>query len=304
MTTAAVFGLIAIVVFALAAPAVPRHLPPRVATVTLVAGSLLAAASGVFILAVLAFTWIGQFPEVAAEGAWSPSVLRSSSPVPPVPAIVSGVLVALAMISAGLTSISRVRAMVAIHRACRGLVAVDDLVVLADARPQAFTTPEPSGRVVVTQGLLRALNPREREVVLAHEKSHLAHHHAWCNLIAGLAAAVNPVLRPVVRAVATSVERWADEDAARGVGDRRLVAATIVHVAQLQSRSGAERLPAATGGDIETRVRALLAPPPGRRPLVVAAVAAMFLAGAVPSAVVQHSGETLFEHAMAISHQR
>ncbi|TDD12030.1 M56 family peptidase, partial [Kribbella turkmenica] len=50
MTVAAVIGIIAIVVYALGAPAVSRRLPPAAATRVLVAAGVLAAASGVFIL--------------------------------------------------------------------------------------------------------------------------------------------------------------------------------------------------------------------------------------------------------------
>jgi Zn-dependent protease with chaperone function len=302
MTTAAVIGIVAIVLFALAALPVSRRLPPAAATRLLVPAGLLAATSGVFILGVLAFTWIGQFPLVAAQGAWSPTALRSDSPVPPGPAIVSGALVGLAALSLMLTSARRVWALLAVHRSCRDLTVVGGLVVLDDDRPDAFTTAQPAGRIIVTTGLLRTLTPQQRRVLLAHETSHLTHHHAWWNLAADLAAAVNPLLRPAARAVATAVERWADEDAARSVGDRRLVAATLVHVAQLQSgftgpTVAAAGGPAATGGDVVARVRALLAPAPPRRPLVVTAVVAGLVVGVLPAVAVQHTGEGLFEHA-------
>jgi Zn-dependent protease with chaperone function len=302
MTTAAAIGIVAIVLYALAAPAVSRRLPPAAATRLLVTAGVVAAASGVFILGVLAFTWIGQFPLVAAQGAWSPTALRSDSPVPPGPAIVSGALVGLAALSLMLTSARRVWALLAVHRSCRDLTVVGGLVVLDDDRPDAFTTAQPAGRIIVTTGLLRTLTPQQQRVLLAHETSHLTHHHAWWNLAADLAAAVNPLLRPAARAIATAVERWADEDAARTVGDRRLVAATLVHVAQLQSRFAGSTVavtagPSATGGDVVARVRALLAPAPPRRPLVVTALIVGLLVGVLPAAAVQHTGEGLFEHA-------
>jgi hypothetical protein len=303
VTTAAAIGIVVILLYAITAPTLCRRLAPASATRIIVAASMFAAASGVFILAVLAFTWIGQFPAVAAEGAWSPTALRSDSPVPAGPAIVSGALVTLAAISVVLTGTRRVRALLEVHRICRDLTAVGGLVVLDDARPDAFTTPRPAGRIIVTRGLLCALDQQERRVLLAHETSHLAHRHAWWNLAADLAAAMNPLLRPTARAVTTAVERWADEDAARAIGDRRLVAVTLVRVAQLQAKfagSGATAVaagPAATGGDVAVRVRALLAPPPRRRPIAVAAVIAVLLTSALPAAAVQHTGEDLFEHA-------
>jgi Peptidase family M48 len=303
VTAAAVIGIAVVMLYAITAPALCRWLAPAVATRVIVAASIFAAASGVFILAVLAFTWVGQFPAVAAQGAWSPTALRDDSPVPAGPAVVSGALVTLAAISVVLTGARRVWALVEVHRVCRDLTAVGGLVVLDEARPDAFTTAQPAGRVIVTSGLLRALGPQERQVLLAHEMSHLANRHAWWNLAADLTAAVNPLLRPTARAVATAVERWADEDAARTVGDRRLVAATLLRVAQLQfgfaasPPTTAPTGPAATGGDVAARVRALLAPPPRRRPLVVAAVVTALLASVLPAAAVQHTGEGLFERA-------
>ncbi|NUR98722.1 MAG: hypothetical protein HOV67_26140, partial [Kribbellaceae bacterium] len=99
MTAAAILGLIAIVGYALVAPVAARWMAPSVATRLVVTGNLLSAASGVFILAVLAFTWVGQFPFVAAEGAWSPAALHSDSPGPAWPAAIAGCLVLLALLS-------------------------------------------------------------------------------------------------------------------------------------------------------------------------------------------------------------
>src|SRR4051812_9080701 len=173
MIIAAVIGVVVIVLYAIAAPALCRHQAPAIATRLIVPAGVLAAGSGVFILAVLAFTWIGQFPLVAAQGAWSPTALRSDSPVPAGPAVVSGALVGLAAISVVLTSARRVWALFEVHRSCRDLTVVGGLVVLDDDRPDAFTTPQPAGRIIVTTGLLRTLAPQERRVLLAHETSHL-----------------------------------------------------------------------------------------------------------------------------------
>jgi predicted transcriptional regulator len=45
------------------------------------------------------------------------------------------------------------------------------------------------------------------------------------------AAAVNPLLAPVREAVTYLVERWADEEAAEAVADRRLVARAVARAA-------------------------------------------------------------------------
>jgi Zn-dependent protease with chaperone function len=305
VTAGAVSGLLAIVLFAAVAPVLSRRLAPAIATRLLVPASVVAAGSGVFILAVVAFTWVGQFPLVAAHGSWSPTLLRRDSPVPAEPAILSCGLVAVAMISVTVATARRAWALFDVHRACRGLTAAGRLVVLDDARPDAFTTPQPAGRIIVTTGLLRTLDQQERRVLLAHETSHLAHQHAWWTLASDLAAAVNPLLRPTARALATTVERWADEDAAGAVGDRRLVAATLVRVAHLQSGFADEWRPdaarsAATGGDVAIRVHALLAPAPRRRPFAVTVLAVLLLVGLLPTAAVQHTGEGLFEQAALV----
>src|SRR5256885_2066747 len=104
--------------------------------------------------------------------------------------------------------------------------------------------------------------------LLAHEAAHLAHRHVWWLLAAELAGAANPVLAPTVRAITHTVERWADEDAARAVTDRRLVARTLARTALLIRAAPAGPVGlTAVGGDVPERGRALLEPPP--RPRVI-----------------------------------
>jgi len=113
--------------------------------------------------------------------------------------------------------------------------------------------------------------------------------------VAYLAAAANPVLLPLARTVDYTVERWADEHAARVTGDRRLVAATIGQVAMLATPAARPAAAAALGivttrprrisvawaGPVPRRVAALLAPPPRTRAvLLAAAVLVVLLAGA------------------------
>jgi hypothetical protein len=102
-----------------------------------------------------------------------------------------------------------------------------------------------------------------------------------------------------------TVERWADESAARVTGDRRLVAATIGRVALLATAVSARPQPAGQGGHsfpagafgmirpgrgrvsvtwagpVPRRVAALLGPPPRARAVLLAAAAlVVLLAGA------------------------
>ncbi|MFD7082334.1 M48 family metalloprotease [Streptomyces sp. NPDC059918] len=60
----------------------------------------------------------------------------------------------------------------------------------ADDRPDAFALPggtRRAGRIVVTAGMLRALDPREREALLGHERAHSAGHHHVFPAVAQLA---------------------------------------------------------------------------------------------------------------------
>ena len=191
----------------------------------------------------------------------------------------------------------RVRAMRAAHRDCGRLGEPGSLVVLDTETPDAFTTPEATGRIVVTRGMLRALAADERAALLAHEGSHLSHRHAWWTVAVDLAATANPSLTPTARTLRNAVERWADEDAAARLGDRRLVARALARAALARQRYPRDVLPAATGGDVPDRVRALLDPPTSRRGPAVVVLALLVAALTLGAATVQHQGERLFERA-------
>ncbi|MGH3125624.1 MAG: M56 family metallopeptidase [Streptosporangiaceae bacterium] len=253
----------------------------------------------------LAFTWLGQLPALAALGPWSTRSLDATNPIPD-PAAATSLLVLAALTITAIVGITRrIRALLAVYRSYVGWRPTSPLVVLDDTRPDAFTTPAPAGRIVVTAGLLAALTPAERKVVLAHEHAHLRHRHTWWAQAADLATAFNPLLRPTATTVAYAIERWADEDTARLTGDREQVARTLARVALLKHHTpaaipAAHALPA-TGGDVPRRVQALLAPPPSRRPLAVAVLAGLLLAGTLATAGAEHTGEQLFEHAAPMS---
>lgn len=84
-------------------------------------------------------------------------------------------------------------------------------------------------RVVPTTGLLRELDPALSQAVIAHERSHLQHHHLLYRLAVETAVGVNPLLRPVRRTIDEALEAWADDDAAHPTG--RVTVATL-HVAR------------------------------------------------------------------------
>ncbi|WP_019632423.1 M56 family metallopeptidase [Actinomadura atramentaria] len=142
------------------------------------------------------------------------------------------------------------------RRTARRLVATDV--------PLAVAVPGRDGGVLVSKGLLALLRPAELRIVFEHERSHLRHgHHRY--LAAGAMAAGLLGLRPLDRRLRFAVERWADEDAAEAVGDRRLAARTIARVAL--NHAATRPLAAFTGSGVPERVAALLAEPPAQNPV-------------------------------------
>jgi Zn-dependent protease with chaperone function len=299
VTAAVVITLLVSLVFAAVGPTLGRRLPPATATRLLAVASALVAGCTVFVAGVTAFTWIGQLGPVAAVGDWSPAQVRSYDPIPTAVAAACTVLIFPAAAWWLTVAVGRCRELIAVHRICRQLPADGTLVVLPDERRDAFTIPQPLGRIVVTSGLLHALNGEERRMVLAHETSHLVHRHAWWLLVADLAAAANPALLPTAAAVARAAERWADEDAAATIGDRRAAARALARAALLTRSADppAGLVLASASGDVPARVQALLAPPMPRRPAWVAALALLLAVLAAATMMVQMRGEQLFENA-------
>jgi Zn-dependent protease with chaperone function len=280
----------------LIAPTLARRLPPATAARLLVIGAAVLSGATVVVLFLIASTALVQLPPVAWAGDWSRPVLRETDPVPLWIAIACTLLLLPAAALGVQAATQRARAYLRLHRSCRAVGHAERLVVLESERAEAFATPAGGGRIVVTTGLLRALSPDERQALLAHERSHLRHRHSWWVLVADLSGAINPVLRPATRAAAEAVERWADEDAARAVGDRRLVARALARAA-LHTHTQRTAALAATGGQVPERVRALLAAPPRRRPLVTFALVGMLLAALGSAVIVQNHTDTFFDDA-------
>lgn len=250
------------------APRPARRLAPRAAAWALACAALVAAAGWMGSLALLAFTGFAQIPEVAAEGSWSVSALRAEDPVYLVVAVAGAVALAAGAVGLGVSAVRQVRHLRWARRECARLPGDTELAVLDDAVPQAFALPGAPGRIVVSRGMLRCLDDREREALLAHERTHLRDRHHLFQTVWRLTAAVNPLLRPLADAGGYVLERWADEEAAVRVGSRTVVAHAVGRAA-LASAAAASRPPAlaVTGGVVPQRVRALLAPPPPRRSL-------------------------------------
>lgn len=109
------------------------------------------------------------------------------------------------------------------------------LVIIDDDEIVALAIPGRGPRVVLSSGLLRALPQDEVRVVVAHEGAHLSHRHHRFVLLAAIATGPCPWLRPATAELGFLLERWADEDAARVVRDRSLVARAISRAALASS---------------------------------------------------------------------
>ncbi|MDT5028464.1 MAG: hypothetical protein QOE61_4890 [Micromonosporaceae bacterium] len=303
MTVAVALGLLAAMAFCLAGPHIARHLPPATATIMLVLGGVCVAGATAGGLATVAFTAVAQIPLVAAIGEWSEPILRQTDPVPIWVAIGCGLLLVPAGVLGVRALATRIRGLAAWYRMSWRLEHVERLIVVDEDRPEAFATPVGRGRIVVSTGMLRALQADERRALLAHEASHMSRGHAWWLMAADLAAAVNPLLAANARAVGHTVERWADEDAARAVGDREVVARSLaraaLHAHDMRSRPAPAL--AATDGRVGDRVRALLAEPPRFR-LLPAVALLVLVAITVGSAVtVLDHTDAFLDHASVAS---
>jgi peptidase M48-like protein len=306
MTTSMIAVLLLTAMHALVGPTVARRVAPAWATRILVPACFLSAAASTFAVGVAALTLIGQLPEIAEEGDWSPAALHADSPVPAAVAGAGVLVLAYIVGSAFALVVRRSVALVGVHRDCTRHGAPGTVVVVESTTPDAFTTPALTGRIIVTRGLLDVLTPAERRAMFAHERSHLRHRHAWWLLAADLAAAINPLFRPTARQLRHTVERWADEDASRVVSDRRVVARAIAQAALAahQHRTRPEMALGASGSDVPRRVAALLAPAPRwtRPALVVLAASATLLAATVIASVnVQRDGDALFDQVTIVS---
>ena len=269
-----------------------QHLHPRSVTRLLTALGCVLALCSTLCLGLLMVVGTAQLPGNPLPDAWSDPEVRAMVPLPEVTgsAAIAALLAVVGACAATVRRHYRVRT-----RARRALAGVDtDPAVLPDDEPYAYALPERggTGRVVVSSGMLAGLGPAERDALLAHERAHLAARHHRFLLCVRLAGCANPLLRPLRSAVAYGAERWADEEAAGAVGDRKATARAVAKAALVSRTSGV--LPELAGfaavGPVPRRVAALLGPvpparswPPAASPAGLAAMVAA--AGTTASAV-------------------
>jgi Zn-dependent protease with chaperone function len=247
---------------------VARTAPTRAAV--FVVAAMLCAAAATWGLVLLSATLLGCTSLVADE-----ALERGVQLQDPVPKLIGVTAVVLLIVGA-----IRVEKVLRARRATtRELRAVCSSCGAGELAVVALDAP---GRILVTRGLLSALDGDERRVVLAHERAHLRGKHHWLRAATEVCAAVNPLLIPVREAVAFLVERSADEHAAAVTGSRELVARALTKAALASgAASGAPRWPAAlpfAGCGVGARVVALRSDPPRPEPLVPSGVLALGVA--------------------------
>jgi beta-lactamase regulating signal transducer with metallopeptidase domain len=285
------------------APRLIARIRPQVGVRLVVGASVGVAVAGVFVLGATGFTLAAQDPKVAKVGSWSTDELRAVDPVPHAEAMLSLLLLVAVVLSVVRLGWRRVRALQRVRRTIRDCRPTADVLLVADDRAEAFTTAGPGSVIVVTTGLMDSLSDQEQRALLAHERSHRRHQHVWWLVAMDLAVAANPLLARTSAAVAHAVERWADEDAAEHVADRRLVARTLARVALIRKQGAvatavlAAAAVRAAGGDVPARVRAMLAPRPRGSALASVAVGLILAGVLVMVTVLQVRADAMFDAA-------
>jgi Zn-dependent protease with chaperone function len=280
---------------------VTRYDPALAVRLLVRAATVVAAATAVLIYELSGLV-VAQSQIVASRGGWSGDVIADKVSLP-VALRLTVALAALAMTASAVSESARTwhrsRTM---HRYAQGLHVTDGLAVVDDPGAPAYAIPRGRGAVVIDAHLLTQLDARERRAVLAHERSHLQHRHHRHLRYASLAAAVNPLLRPVVGAVALGVERWADEDAARVVGDRRAVAHALAKTGLFRrmSRPGTDPALAMATHAVSMRVHHLMHPSREhpRSPLLILSAVCVIVAASAPTILGEVAHE-LWEAATA-----
>lgn len=290
MTWLHVLPAVAAVVVGLSGGLVQRALRPRAAVLilTMLAVSVVAAVAGA--LTLLAVGLLAQVPWVAEHAGWCRSLARSHDAVP----VSTGLAAAGGLVFMTAAAFRWTRD----WRRTVSLLAHDGpLEVLPTTEPMAFVVPGRPGHIAVSSGLLQLLDAPERRVLFAHEGSHLRHRHYRYLAATELAAAAVPVLRPLRAHLRFAIERWADEDAAIAVGDRRLVARAIARAALGKTMVTPAFLSLAQSG-VSARVEALLADQPSSRAVEAALAAALaaLLAATVSSTLQLHHLLTFAAH--------
>ncbi len=278
-----------------------RWLTPRAAAPLLTLLALATSLATGLVLCVIAFGAAAQLPALAELGRWSVAALRPGQPEPTWGLLAGAVASALLAAALGF-AIRAGRELGRAARTCRAsrrLGGAGRLVIARDDRPLAYAVPAGPRAIVISTGMMRLLSADERRALIAHEDAHLRQNHAVYVVLAGLAAAANPLLRPLAHQVRLAVELQADAAAADEVGDRRVVARTLARasLAAAATRTAAPGVLALAETDACARVRALTGPPPRRHPWAAALALALALASGTAALTVTMAAHQRIEAA-------
>ena len=264
------------------------RLHPAVASWLVVAATAVLATSAAVALGLLVLAALSVMTVFARLGHWSPAEVWHLDAVHLPIDLTASVLLTVFLVLAVRRANGRIRALVSAYRAARECPD-SELMVLDDERPLAHALPGNPGRIVVSTTMLASLSPSERSALLAHERAHLTRRHHLFVAVVDVLAGANPLLRPLSDVIHYTTERWADEVAARHVGDRSVVARAVGKAA-LVSRNHPSVTPdvalAATTGPVPRRVAALLAGPPADRVLSVPGVCLIIATALVLASLV------------------
>ncbi|GAA1624147.1 M56 family metallopeptidase [Catellatospora bangladeshensis] len=260
---------------------------PSAAARTVAVAAAAAAGGYVCCLALLALTLFDDLPPL-----WRFDDRPELGLPKPVPGLVA-LIAALALLTGAVRLIREILLRRRVLRELREAGRPHAGLVVADwAEPFAVAVPGRPGHILVTSGMLRALSPAEQRVLFAHENAHLrCRHHRWVTA-ASWSAALNPLLAPMAGLVGRLVERWADEEAAAVVGDRRLVARAVAKASLAGHRRQVAPAMGMSGSGAVERVMAMQGPrQPSRWPaLAGVTVLSLALLAATAAAAVEFAG--------------
>ena len=247
---------------------VPRRVRPQAAAPLMTLFAVFSALALIWTLFLILAASLAQLHGVAERLSWCSNVVSSHRDA--LAPIGGFALLALLAISISAWRVRRRQRQLPVPEGDR------EITIVGSEVPTAFAVPGRPGQIVVSTGMLEALDAEERRVLFAHERAHLrCNHHRYLRLTQ-LAAATFPVLDPLNARVRLATERWADEEAVRDVGSRDVVALAIARAAIAQADAPMTELGMVSTGVLE-RVEALLQGEPRRARLLELG----FLAGVI-----------------------
>jgi Zn-dependent protease with chaperone function len=219
------------------------------------------------------------------------------------PAIFGALALAAIAFAAGLTLVHAFRSAALVARLARApaFPLGARIRVVVSSRPFAVAAGWVRPTVLVSTALVDRLSPAQLEIVVAHERAHVARRDALVVAAARILALAHlpSVRRELLAELTLACELACDEAAAAECGDRVLVAETIVAAERAAAAPPFATAGLAFGdGDVGARVESLLVTPvEGERPLHlrwILLAAGGLLAFAAPH--VHHWTETLLHY--------